>query len=134
MRNILSVVLFSAALLPGRVWAQELTLEGAPPVVVKTVPEAGSSQVDPSLAEIRITFSKDMRDRSWSWVIARKENYPETTGEPAYAHDKRTCVLPVKLRPGKTYAVWINSQRHLNFKDADGQSAVPYFLVFRTKG
>ena len=45
---------------------------------------------------------------------------------------KRTCVLPVKLEPGKTYAIWLNSQKFGNFKDTDGRSAVPYLLVFRT--
>jgi RNA polymerase sigma-70 factor (ECF subfamily) len=42
-------------------------------------------------------------------------------------------VLPVKLEPGKTYAVWVNSEKFGNFKDADGRSAVPYLLVFKTK-
>ena len=56
------------------------------------------------------------------------------TGSPTYEDDKRTCVLPVKLEPGKTYAIWVNSDKFGNFKDADGRSAVPYLLVFRTKG
>ena len=41
--------------------------------------------------------------------------------------------LPVALEPGKTYAIWINSEKFNNFKDTDGRSAVPYLLVFRTK-
>jgi RNA polymerase sigma-70 factor (ECF subfamily) len=40
----------------------------------------------------------------------------------------------VKLEPGKTYVSWLNSQKFGNFKDADGQSAVPYLLVFETRG
>jgi hypothetical protein len=39
-------------------------------------------------------------------------------------------VLPVKLEPGRTYALWLNSG---NFKDSGGQRAVPYLLVFETK-
>ena len=42
-------------------------------------------------------------------------------------------VLPVRLEPGKTYAIWVNSEKFGNFKDADGRSAVPYLPVFRTK-
>jgi RNA polymerase sigma-70 factor (ECF subfamily) len=42
-------------------------------------------------------------------------------------------VLPVKLEPGKTYAIWVNSGEFGNFKDTDGRSAVPYLLVFKTK-
>jgi RNA polymerase sigma-70 factor (ECF subfamily) len=41
--------------------------------------------------------------------------------------------LPVKLEPGKTYVIWLNSQKFGNFKDTDGKSAVPYLLVFETK-
>ena len=39
----------------------------------------------------------------------------------------------MKLEKDKTYAIWINSEQHTNFKDADGQAAVPYLLVFKTK-
>jgi len=41
-------------------------------------------------------------------------------------------VLPVKLEPGKTYAIWLNSRKFGNFEDSDGRSAVPCLLVFRT--
>ena len=35
--------------------------------------------------------------------------------------------------PGKTYAIWLNSQKFRNFKDTAGRPAVPYLLVFRTR-
>jgi RNA polymerase sigma-70 factor (ECF subfamily) len=110
-----------------------VTLESVPPVVVKTVPVAGGSQVDPTLTEIKVTFSKDMQDGSWSWSTVSKDSYPDAAGKPKYLADKRTCVLPVKLDPGKTYAIWVNSAKFGNFQDTDGQSAVPYLLVFKTK-
>ena len=113
--------------------ADDVTLESVPPVVVKTVPEAGAGAVDPKLTEIKVTFSKDMQDGSWSWVTHSKESYPKVDGKPKYLADKRTCVLPVKLEPGKTYAIWVNSAKFGNFKDPDGRSAIPYLLVFRTK-
>ena len=105
-----------------------------PPVVVRTVPEAGDTQVDAATTtEIRVTFSKDMADKSWSWSQISEESYPETTGKAHYDKDKRTCVLPVKLEPSKSYSIWINSDKFDNFKDTDGRSAVPYLLVFETK-
>ena len=113
--------------------ADEVTLQTVPPVVVKTVPEAGTGDVDPKLTEIKVTFSKDMQDASWSWVTLSKESFPKMDGKPKYLADKRTCVLPVKLEPGKTYALWVNSEKYGNFKDTDGRSAVPYLLVFKTK-
>lgn len=113
--------------------ADDITLESVPPVVVKTVPEAGVDDVDPKFAELKVTFSKDMADKTWSWSTASKESFPDVTGQPKYLEDKRTCVLPVKLEPGRTYAIWVNSEKFGNFKSADGRSAVPYLLVFKTK-
>ena len=70
---------------------------------------------------------------SWSWSNYGEGVAPRTAGKPRYLDDKRTCVLPVKLEPGKTYALWLNTARFRNFKDADGRPAVPYLLVFETK-
>ena len=44
-----------------------------------------------------------------------------------------TCVLPVKLEAGKSYAIWLNRAQHQNFQDEAGRKAVPYLLVFGTK-
>jgi RNA polymerase sigma-70 factor (ECF subfamily) len=74
-----------------------------------------------------------MQDGSWSWSTVSKETFPETTGKPSYLRGQRTNVLPVKLEPGKTYAIWVNSQRFRNFKGANGEPAVPYLLVFKTR-
>jgi RNA polymerase sigma-70 factor (ECF subfamily) len=134
MRVIFLGFVAGGTLLFGVAHAQEITLETAPPVVVKTVPEAGADQIDPGTTEIRVTFSKEMQDGSWSWSTVSKESFPEAAGKPKYDADQRTCILPVKLQPGKTYAIWVNSQKLRNFKDAKGQPAVPYLLVFKTKG
>jgi hypothetical protein len=112
----------------------DLTVESAPPVIVKTSPTAGANDVDSTVKEIKVTFSKEMTDKSWSWATAFENSVPTSDGKPHYENDKKTCVLPVKLEPGKTYAIWVNSPKFHNFKDADGRSAVPYLLVFKTKG
>jgi hypothetical protein len=109
------------------------TVENTPPVVVKTVPEAGDTKVDPATAEIKVTFSKKMADGSWSWTQISKETFPTIAGKSRYESDGKTCVLPVKLEPGKTYVLWLNSQKFGNFRDAKGRSAVPYLLVFETE-
>lgn len=113
--------------------AEEITLDSARPVVIKSVPESGSAAVDPGTTEIRVTFSKEMQPGTWSWGMINKDSYPGTSDSPRYLEDKRTCVLPVKLQPGKTYAVWINTEKLFNFKDLKGQIAVPYLLVFKTR-
>jgi len=112
---------------------EKLSIQSVPPVVVKTVPEAGSADVDPAITEIKVTFSKDMADQSWSWSTAARDSAPPSTGKPHYLDDKRTCVMPVKLKPGKTYGYWINSNNFHGFQDTNNQPAVPYLLVFQTK-
>jgi RNA polymerase sigma factor (sigma-70 family) len=111
---------------------EEVTIETAPPVVVKTVPQAGATDVDAKTKEIQITFSKDMMDGSWSWSQLSDGSFPKIVGKPTYLKDKRTCVATVKLEPDKTYAIWLNSEKFHGFQDADGRAAVPYLLVFKT--
>jgi hypothetical protein len=108
-------------------------IDSIAPVVVKTVPEAGSKEVSPGVVEIKVTFSKDMTDKSWSWSSAWKDSEPEIVEKPKYDSDQRTCVIKVKLEPNKTYGYWINSQNFHGFKDKQGHAAIPYLLVFKTK-
>ncbi len=117
-------------------WSVQLqaqNIDAMAPVVVKTVPEAGSKDVEPGEMEIKVTFSKEMMDRSWSWSTAWQDSAPEFIGEPKYLSDHKTCVVKVKLEPGKTYGWWINSQRFTGFKDKQGKAAVPYLFVFKVK-
>ena len=109
------------------------TIDSMPPVVVKTVPEAGATNVTPGVVEIKVTFSKDMADQSWSWATVWQGSNPEMVEKPHYENDQRTCVAKVKLEPGQTYGFWLNSPKFRNFRDKDGRPAVPYLLVFQTK-
>lgn len=110
-------------------------LASEPPQVVKTVPQSGDTQVDPDLTEISVTFDKDMQTNDmWSWCMESRETFPKVdVGRIRFLEDQRTCVLPVKLEPGKTYVIWINTEQHDSFRDVDGQAAVPFRLFFRTK-
>jgi len=121
----------ACALLPTKGQGQDI--ESMPPVVVKTLPESGAKDVAPGIVEIKVTFSKEMADGSWSWSTAWQGSTPEAVGKPRYEADRKTCVLKVKLEPNKTYAYWLNSEKFKNFKDRQSHSAVPYLLVFQTK-
>jgi hypothetical protein len=109
------------------------TLAEQPPVVVETWPVSGARNVEPGIAEIRVRFSKEMTDGSWSWSTAWENSTPETVGQIHYETDQRTCVLKAKLEPGRTYAWWLNSDKFKNFTDIAGRPAVPYLLIFQTK-
>jgi RNA polymerase sigma-70 factor (ECF subfamily) len=114
------------------VHGQKDTVANVPPVVVKTVPQAGDTRVDPNLKEIRVTFSKDMRNRTWSCVKMSKDTLPRIIGQPRYEQDSRTWVIRVELQPNRTYALWFNQGWFEGFMDVEQRPAIPYLLVFRT--
>jgi len=109
------------------------TFTEQPPVVVETWPVSGAEDIVPEEAEIRVRFSKPMADASWSWSTAWENSTPEFIGQPHYEADGKTCVLKVKLEPGRTYGFWLNSENFHGFKDRDGRPAIPYPLIFKTK-
>jgi len=111
----------------------ESILADQPPVVVETQPIAGTRDVQPGETEIRVRFSKEMADGSWSWSTAWQNSTPESIGPPHYLADQRTCVMKVRLEPGRTYAWWLNSDKFKNFTDLAGRPAVPYLLIFETR-
>jgi len=134
-RGRMAVVVFIGLIMIGTTaMAQEVSPEKVPPSVIKTVPQCGDTNVDPKLNEISVTFSKDMTDQASSFVEVSKQSFPTLVGPPGYLSDKRTCVMQVELKPDKTYAIWLNSEKFRNFKDTDKQPAVPYLLVFQTGG
>ena len=128
-----SLVIITATLCVLTQFSRAQDMDSAAPVVVKTVPEAGTKDVPSGEYEIRITFSKEMMDNSWSFSTAWQNSDPKAVGKPHYETDHKTCVMKVKLEPGKTYGYWLNSQRFTNFKDTQGHTAVPYLLTFKTK-
>ena len=134
MRKILITSAWVVLLAAGIAQAQGTTVESPPPSVVKTVPQAGDQAVDAAATkQIAVTFSKEMKDGSWSWALASEETFPEIVGKPRYLGDRKTCVVNVKLEPHKKYIVWINSKKFTGFKDVEGNSAVPYLLEFQTR-
>ncbi|MBM3860024.1 MAG: hypothetical protein FJ395_10280 [Verrucomicrobia bacterium] len=131
--KILIVVLLAATALAAE--DKPATVQSMPPSVVKTVPQSGDMAVDPALKEISVTFSKEMlTDKMWAICQISKETFPEKgNGQIHYLPDKRTCVFPVKLQPGKTYVLWFNRAQFNSFRDTNNTPAVPYLLVFQTK-
>lgn len=111
----------------------DLILAEQPPAVVETFPVSGARDVAPGDVEIRVRFSKDMADGSWSWSTAWENSVPESLGPPHYLDDHRTCVIKVRLEPGKAYAWWLNSDKFQGFTDIAGQPSVPYLFSFQTK-
>lgn len=102
-------------------------------IVVNTTPVIYTGDVSPDLKEIKVTFDREMRDGGWSWT-GGGETFPETTGKIHYDSQRKTCILPVKLKAGQYYWIGINSPSHKNFKSTDMVPAKRYVIIFATKG
>ncbi|MBU1273976.1 MAG: Ig-like domain-containing protein [Proteobacteria bacterium] len=102
--------------------------------VASTTPANRAQGVDPSLAYVEVRFNEDMLTGRWSWVTNPKLGaFPVVAGKSIFV-DPRTCRLPVKLGPGTTYAVGINTEGYGNFRskaDPDTPCA-PYQIIFTT--
>jgi beta-lactamase regulating signal transducer with metallopeptidase domain len=107
--------------------------QGSVPQIVATSPAVGATDVDASTSEITVTFDRDMAE-GFSWTGGGPDYPPIPEGARPSWRDRRTCVLPVKLEPGKYYRVGINSTSFQNFRSAEGVAAQPGAIYFTTRG
>jgi len=103
-----------------------------PPHVIAFDPPLGATNVDPARTAIAVTFDRVMDREGWAWVIEDKSTAPDI-GESTWDAEVRTNTAPVRLEPGKTYVVWINSPQYSYFKDPLGESATPVRWSFTTR-
>jgi RNA polymerase sigma-70 factor (ECF subfamily) len=112
---------------------QENAASPMPAWIVATSPAIGATDVDPKLTEITITFDRDM-GAGMSWTGGKPFFPPADGNKQAQWRDKRTCVLPVKLKQGQFYRAGINAQSFLNFRSQAGEPAPCTAIYFVTKG
>jgi len=104
------------------------------PTIVSTKPKIGTTDVDPKLPGISVTFDRDMDVGGYSWTGGGEFFPPSPAGKSAVWVDKRTCVLPVELNGGSFYRVGINSSNYQNFRSVLGVPAETSAIYFATKG
>lgn len=100
------------------------------PTVIEATPDNGATEVDPNLRRIVIKFDQDMSHRGHS-ICGGGDTFPKLVGKPRW-HDKRTFIITVRLVPKHDYAFSVNCSPAQNFRSANGESAVPYRISFRT--
>jgi len=104
------------------------------PEIVETIPPNGAKDVDPNLSELRVTFSVPMGpDFSW---CGGDEHYPKIPKgkRPFWTEDKKTCVLPVKLKPNWDYHLGINCPSYNTFQSEGGIPVEVTWYNFSTRG
>jgi beta-lactamase regulating signal transducer with metallopeptidase domain len=103
------------------------------PVIVAIEPADGAKDVDPSLTELKVTFNVPMGG-GFSWT-GSGPNFPAIPEgkKPYWSEDKKTCFLPVELKPGWSYRLGLNSPSHKNFQSAGGVPLDPVTYAFKTR-
>ena len=103
------------------------------PKIVDLKPANGASDVDPSITELRVTFDMPM-GKGMSWTgggPSFPESPPDSRAE--WTADGKTCVLPVSLRPGRSYRLGLNSLSFNNFQSESGVPLDPVVYRFKTR-
>jgi beta-lactamase regulating signal transducer with metallopeptidase domain len=105
---------------------------GGAPRIVKMEPENGAKDVDPKLSEIVVTFDRPMAG-GFSWT-GGGEHFPTIPQgkKPSWSRDRKTCTLPVELKPNWQYRLGLNSRSFKNFASADGVPLEPVVYEFHT--
>jgi len=102
------------------------------PQIVKMFPANGAKGVDPNLRQISVTFNMPMGGGT-SWTGGGAQYPGSKDGKRAYwTPDRKTCVLPVSLKPNWQYKLGINSQSYKNFRSATGIPSDPVVYSFTT--
>lgn len=104
----------------------------AAPQIVAFDPPLGATNVDPARTTLAVTFDRAMDREGWAWVIEDKSSAPDI-GESSWDSALRTNTAAVRLEPGRTYVVWINSPQYSYFKDPQGRTATPTRWSFTTR-
>ena len=77
------------------------------------------------------TFDRSMKHDGWS-VTGLAQTMPLLVGKPAFSPDGRTFRQTMRLAPGRSYDLGVNSTNHRNFRSAAGVPAQVRRVRFRT--
>jgi beta-lactamase regulating signal transducer with metallopeptidase domain len=105
------------------------------PQAVTFDPPNGAQAVSASVKEVRVTFNVPMGDGcSWCTASDLGTDFPKgVPGKDVYwTDDRKTCVLPVTLKPGKTYRLSLNDPDYKNFQNDAGVPLEPVAYTFTT--
>jgi beta-lactamase regulating signal transducer with metallopeptidase domain len=115
--------------------SEALQIKTKAPEIVRLNPPNGARDVSPAVTELRVTFNVPMGG-GYSWCAAGDDdtNYPKgPEGKRIYwTDDKKTCVLPVELKPGMTYRLSLNTPEYKNFQSAARVPLEPVAYTFKT--
>jgi hypothetical protein len=101
------------------------------PHIKRLVPPNRAADVDPAITELRMEFDRAMRPGDFA-LRGRKEELPAMPIKGHFDDSRTVFVQPIKLEPGRTYRISINSIWSAGFTSADGLPLDPVEFTFKT--
>jgi tetratricopeptide (TPR) repeat protein len=107
------------------------------PIVVDAIPAPYLENADPNIRAIKIIFSEPMKKTDWFYCSYAEALMPQSTAPPSFDGAGLEWTLPVKLEPGKVYAIAVNyleteNKNPAGFRSISGQRCDSFILVFAT--
>ena len=113
--------------------SETLKLKVTRPKIVSMTPANHQKDVDPGIQELRVTFNVPMA-AGFSWTGGGSDFPPTPDGQKAsWSSDRKTCTLPVTLKPGASYRLGLNSPSFQNFRSVAGLPLEPVVYEFKTR-
>ncbi|MGD0786191.1 MAG: tetratricopeptide repeat protein [Sedimentisphaerales bacterium] len=110
------------------------------PAIISTNPEIYINDVNSRLDKITIKFSRPVQQSYWFYSSLSPGVLPQVIGEPSLDSSTNEWTLPVRLEPGKVYAIAFNcgdavkdiENFSAGFRGLSGKMCKPFVLVFAT--
>lgn len=99
------------------------------PQIVGLIPADGDASVDPALDHVEIRFDRAMA-RTASVLGS---DIPEVAGRPSWDAARRTFRIPVRLKPGTRYRLFLNSDVDKGFASETGEPLYQFVWTFKTR-
>jgi hypothetical protein len=122
--------------LPAHLPALAAQYDSLRPRVVRMSPANGASGVDASLRRIRIWFDRPMADGMMMVNPVQDDSgvgFPEITGKGTFDEDRTLFTLPVRLEPGRSYALALGALLDHGFRSEAGVPLARVVVRFRTE-
>lgn len=107
------------------------SVPGEAPQAVSFDPPLDATGVDPARTTLSVVFDRPMDRDGWAWVTEDPETAPDIASS-SWDATATTNTSQVKLAPGRTYVLWINSPSYLYFRDLAGRTVEPVRWTFST--
>ncbi len=121
--------------LPAHLPALAAQYDSARPRVIRMSPANGGTGIDASMRRISIWFDQPMADGMMVNPVQEDSGagFPEITGKAAIDESRTLLTIPVRLEPGRSYALALDARFGQGFRSEAGVPLARVVVRFRTE-